>query len=203
MLALASTIDENVLMDDNSSHPTVSIPLAGGLVAEVRPVLAEDAPLLREGFAALSDSSRFARFGVGMGHLSGQELRYLTDVDQRRHVAWGATVNNRAAGIARYLTLPGGESAEVAVTVVDRFQQHGLGRQLFQALVAIARSDGLNAFRFEVDPSNQPVRWLIRDVAGGYPEPGGSWGEVSVVNLPEGEYDDVLVDLMELYRKRA
>lgn len=190
------------MMDDNSQLMTVSVPLAEGLVAEVRPILPGDVPLLEAGFEHLSESSRFARFGMGMDHLSNQELRYLTHVDHYGHVAWGATIAGDAAGVARYLVLPDGESAEIAVTVVDSFQRLGLGRHLFQALVAIARHDGLKTFRFEVDPSNEPVRWLIRDIAGGYPEPGSSLREVSVINLPERDLDQRLVDLMNIYRER-
>lgn len=190
------------MTDDNSQLETVSIALGDGLAAEVRPLLPDDASLLEEGFMHLSPSSRFARFGVGMDHLSNHELRYLTEVDQRTHVAWGATIDGEAAGVSRYLVLADGNSAEIAVTVVDRFQRRGLGRKLFQALVAIARHDGLDTFRFEVDPSNEPVRWLIRDIAGGYPEPGNSLGEVTVANLPEDALDRPLVELMEAYRQR-
>lgn len=189
------------MTDNNSQLMTVSIPLGDGLAADIRPLLPGDAPLLEEGFENLSESSRFARFGMGLDHLSDQELRYLTDVDQHSHVAWGATIAGEAAGVSRYLVLPGGDSAEIAVTVVDRFQRHGLGRQLFQALVAIARHDGIKKFRFEVDPSNEPVHLLIRDIAGGYPEPGSSLGEVSVFYLPEGDIDRLLVELMENYRQ--
>jgi ribosomal protein S18 acetylase RimI-like enzyme len=187
-------------MDDTSELATVSVPLTGGLVAEIRPILASDAPLLEEGFANLSESSRFARFGMGMNHLSKQELRYLTEIDHRTHVAWGAKIGNEAAGISRYLVLPGTQTAEIAVTVVDRYQRHGLGRQLFQALVAVARHDGLGNFLFEVEPTNQAVRSLIRDVAGGYPDLGMGNDEVSLVNLPRGEHDDDLVALIETYR---
>lgn len=187
-------------MDNKYELPTVTVVLSDGLVATVRPILPTDAPLLKEGFANLSESSRFARFGMGMGHLTKQELRYLTEVDHRTHVAWGAMVGDDAAGISRYLVLEGGESAEVAVTVVDRYQRHGLGRQLFQALVAVARHDGLRTIRFEIEPSNLAVRRLIRDVAGGYPDSGAGQGEVRVVNLPEGAYDEELVALVESYR---
>ncbi|HEY5889965.1 MAG TPA: GNAT family N-acetyltransferase [Acidimicrobiia bacterium] len=188
-------------MDENSQLETVSIPLGGGLAADVRPLMPGDTSLLEAGFENLSHSSRFARFGMGMDHLSKQELRYLTDVDQHHHVAWGALIAGEAAGVARYLVLPDDVSAEIAVTVVDRFQRLGLGRQLFQALVAVARHDGLAAFRFEVDPSNEPVHWFMRDIAGGYPEPGNSLGEVSIVNLPEGEMDRQLVEMMDSYRQ--
>lgn len=187
-------------MDEQLQPKTAEIPLAGGLVASLRPILPSDAPLLEEGFSNLSESSRFSRFGVGMDHLSNQELRYLTEVDHRAHVAWGALVEDHAAGVARYLVLADGSSAEVAVTVVDRFQRHGLGRELFQALVAVARHDQLESFRFEVDPSNQPVQRLIRDVAEGFPQPGSSQGEVKISDLPYGDHDTDLVDLIEVYR---
>lgn len=209
MVALALCLLEQALsvhlvaMNRNPEEPTVTFNLDDGRIVEIRPILPTDAPLLEEGFNQLSETSRFARFGVGMSHLSQDELRYLTDVDQRSHVAWGALVGEEAAGVGRYLTLSDGDSAEIAITVVDRFQRHGLAGLLLQALTAVARHDGLTTFRFEVEPTNLPVLALIRDLAGGYPSAGSDLSEVALANLPQGANDDVFIELIENLRSRT
>lgn len=187
-------------MNSTPAPRTIEVELVGGLVAELRPILPTDAPLLEEGFNDLSESSRFARFGFGIDHLTNHELRYLTDVDLVNHVAWGAIIDGNAAGISRYVVLPGEDCAEVAVTVVDRYQQRGLGRRLFDALAAVARHDVLTAFCFEVAPTNEPVRRLFRDIVGQNADTGLLHGRMPVSDLPDGDHDSEFVALIEHYR---
>ena len=186
-------------MNPKSKSQTVEIEIDDG-VAELRPVLSSDAPLLEEAWMGLSADTRYARFGFGIDHLTNQELKYLTDVDQRRHVAIGALIDGEAAGIGRYVQVEGSDCAEVALTVVDRFQQRGLGRELFKALVAVARHDGVDAFCFEVAPSNEAVKSLIERLIPVEPESMPSGGRVQVASLPAGEHEQRIVDLMEWYR---
>lgn len=187
-------------MTEKQPLRTIGVQLRNGVTAEIRPLLPDDASLLEEGFVGLSESSRFARFGMGISHLSHQELAYLTDVDQINHVAWGATIAGEAAGVARYVVLPGGEAAEVAVTVVDRFQRIGLGTVLFRALTAVARHDGLAIFDFEIDPSNKPVMKMLSRLSTAPTGTGLVHGEVAINELPEHPVDANVVDLLEEYR---
>src|SRR5690349_4140823 len=95
----------------------VSVRLADGGVAQLRPLLAGEAAPLLEVFAGMSAASRADRYLVGMSGLPGTMLAALTSVDGSDHVAWLATVDGRPAGVARYLrTAPC--TAEVAFEVV-------------------------------------------------------------------------------------
>lgn len=179
---------------------TVDVQMRNGVIAGLRPVIPADIGLFEEGLAELSSSSRFARFGVGLDHLSNQELRYLTDVDQTTHVAIGATVGGNAAGVGRYVVIPDEGCAEAALTVVDRYQRQGLGRALFAALTAVARHDGVGAFCFEVTPGNDQVDNILRRMAAEIGEAGFIDGRVDVSRLPQGDRDDEHVALMELHR---
>lgn len=176
------------------------IELASGVTAELRPVLPADAPLLAEGLSSMSEESRFARFGIGTDHLTHQELRYLTDVDLVRHVAWGALIDNEAAGIGRYVMLDDRLCAEVAVTVVDRFQRMGLGRALFRALTAVARHDGIETFCFEVAPSNEAVKRILDGISTSIGPSGLMAGTLEIADLPSDRHDGELVELLESYR---
>lgn len=148
----------------------------------------------------MSEENRFARFGIGTGHLTRQELRYLTDVDLVRHVAWGAVIGDEAAGIGRYVVLDDRECAEVAVTVVDKFQRKGLGRTLFRALTAVAREDGIETFCFEVAPSNEAVRRILVGLSASLGPSGLVAGTMKLADLPRDRHDEELVELLESYR---
>ena len=144
-------------------RPLVEIPLREGGAVILVPLAPDDRHYLVEGLAELSIDSRFSRFGQGRHRLSDREWDYLSDVDQRRHVAWAAVIDGFGVGVGRYIVLDD-DSAEVAVTVLDHYQGRGVGSALFQALVAVARSDGIRQFRFEVVPSNARVREALRSL---------------------------------------
>jgi GNAT superfamily N-acetyltransferase len=195
MLALASGIE----MKPTPVLPTIEVALANELTAQIRPILPGDGPLLEQGLSGLSQESRFTRFGIGIERLTSQELRYLTNVDLVNHVAWGATIDAQAAGVGRYVVLEDGVSAEVAVTVVDRFQRRGLGRTLFHALTAVARKDGLETFRFEVEPSNEAVKRLV--IGDSEVSPSGLFrGSVLIKDLPVDRRESAFVELINHYR---
>lgn len=137
-------------------RPLVEVPLPDGRVVLLAPLAPDDRRYLVEGLEELSVDSRFSRFGQGRDRLTESEWEYLSDIDQRRHVAWAAVIDGFGVGVGRYILLDDG-AAEVAVTVLDDYQGRGVGTALLQALVAVARADGVAEFRFEVVPSNTRV----------------------------------------------
>lgn len=78
-------------------HPTdvKSAVLRNGSAVLVRQVNGNDAPLLADGFARLSEQSRSMRFLFAKKVLSAAELPYLTEVDHR-HEALGAVAQDTA-----------------------------------------------------------------------------------------------------------
>src|SRR3954454_13196419 len=62
-------------------EPTPCADAGDGSGVRIRPVTADDAPLLEAGFARLSVRSRYQRFLSPKNSLSPAELRFLTDVD--------------------------------------------------------------------------------------------------------------------------
>jgi GNAT superfamily N-acetyltransferase len=181
--------------------PQIPIQLRDGSVAELRPIGPGDRPLLVEGLSRMSEQSRFARFGSGISNLSDSELRYLTEVDQVSHVAWGATIDDEPAGVGRYIV--GGDSvAEFAITVVDHFQRRGLGRALFEALVASARASGIEEFRFSIEPWNRSVIRMLPGVDVTLDEGDGMLnGRFELVRVPPSEHEREYVDLLDSFRQ--
>jgi GNAT superfamily N-acetyltransferase len=181
--------------------PQIPIPLRDGSVAQLRPLAPEDRALLVEGLTRMSEQSRFARFGSGISNLSAAELRYLTEVDQVTHVAWGAIIDDQPAGVGRYIVSEDAV-AEIAVTVVDEFQRRGLGRALFGALVASARASGIEEFRFSIEPWNRSVVRMFPGVDVALDEHDGMLtGRVEIAAIPVGPHESEYVELLDLCRR--
>jgi RimJ/RimL family protein N-acetyltransferase len=144
--------------------------LRDGSQVLIRPVRSDDAPLLADGFARLSDKSRRSRFLSGKDELTPAELRYLTEVDHHDHEAIGAMnhADGRGVGIARYVRCADDpQAADIAVTVVDDWQGRGLGTELLRLLSDRARQEGICRFTAEVAADNAAVLALLRNLSAG------------------------------------
>ena len=149
------------------------VTLRDGTAVILRLVTPDDKELLRRGFENWSPESRYARFFVPKLRLSDEELTYLCDVDQENHFALGAIREGdgepRGLGIARFIRLPSepGEpvTAEAAIAVSDEMQGKGLGRILFERLVAAAAERGIERFRCEVLGTNSSMKTLVDALA--------------------------------------
>jgi RimJ/RimL family protein N-acetyltransferase len=142
--------------------------LRDGTPITVRPVTPDDREELRRGFLELSPESRYFRF-LNSGTVASEEmLTYLTSVDQRDHVAIGATMESpdlkteRGIGIARFVRLEGApETAEAAITVVDDMHRRGVGTVLLRELVRAAEVHGIRTVRAEVLADNDTMRNIL------------------------------------------
>jgi RimJ/RimL family protein N-acetyltransferase len=132
------------------------ITLRDGTQATLRPITAQDRDFIERGFEELSEQSRYQRFLSPVPHLSASQITYFTDVDHRDHEAIVAeTDTGEPMGVARFVRIePGSDTAEVAVTVVDRFQQRGLATALLARLSERAREEGVNCFTATVLATN-------------------------------------------------
>ncbi len=185
-----------------ADRPKYEMPMKDGMILTLSPIIKTDKEFFEEGIGELSLESRFSRFGQGRSSLSQQELDYLTDVDQRSHVAWGAAIEEEAAGVGRYIVQDDGTTAEVAVTVLDAMQRRGIGSALFAALVAVARLDGIHEFAFETRADNEAVMSMIRAfeiaplVSDGMVE-----RRIRLSAIPATPHDEALVTVIDEVRR--
>src|ERR1044071_6508070 len=88
----------------------------------IRPLGAADHQALNTAFERLGAESRYRRFLSAMPSLTASQLRYLTEVDQRRHVALAAVdASDGIVGVARFFRLERSD-AEPAIAIVDDYQ---------------------------------------------------------------------------------
>lgn len=141
--------------------------LRDGSSVLVRPVQPADAALMADGFARLSAESRWLRFLTSKSQLSPAELRYFTELDHHDHEALAALeeTTGQGLGVARFIrSTDRPDMAEVAVTVVDDWQNRGLGTALLLKLTDRARQEGIRHFTALVAADNEAVRGLLQDL---------------------------------------
>lgn len=137
-----------------------------GATIVVRPIRPADGPLLLDGFARLSVDSRRFRFLGGKSTLTGNDVRYLTEVDHGDHEAMVALdLAGRGVGVARYVRDPHSpRAAEVAIVVVDEWHRRGVGRQLLSRLAQRADEEGITCFTGLMADDNVAVVALVRSL---------------------------------------
>jgi RimJ/RimL family protein N-acetyltransferase len=143
------------------------VELRDGSRVLIRPVHRDDAPLLQEGFSRLSAESRRLRFLVDKPKLSPKELHYFTQIDHHDHEAIGArdAADGRGVGVARFIRDRSNPSvAEVAIAVVDDWQQRGVATELLRRLFSRARQEGVRSFTALVAEENEGVIGLMREL---------------------------------------
>ncbi|MCB0875011.1 MAG: GNAT family N-acetyltransferase [Solirubrobacterales bacterium] len=147
------------------SHKPTRRTLRDGSVIELREVLPSDKDAIAGGFARLSPESRYRRFFSSLDHLSASDLAYLTEVDPRDHEAVVALdPEGGAVGVARYVRGDDPDSAEVAVVVVDDWQNRGAGTALLERLTERASENGIKRFVALVLQENSEAIELFRSI---------------------------------------
>jgi RimJ/RimL family protein N-acetyltransferase len=167
------------------STPEISITLDDGTPILLRPIAAADRRYIKQAWAHLSEQSRYLRFFAPIRNLSDDQLDYLTDLDQHDHVAWGALHPEgeglAGIGVGRFIRIPDEpQTAEVAITVVDAYQQRGVGRVLFALLYLRAMEENVTTLRAFLLQENQPLTRRLQALGGQLGHDHGT----STVNLP-------------------
>jgi RimJ/RimL family protein N-acetyltransferase len=140
--------------------------LPDGAPVLIRPIRPDDKGMLADGLRRLSPESAQRRFLTPKRSFSRAELRYLTEVDGRDHVAlvvepFGQP-ERRLIAVARFVRLQDDpEAADVAFTVADDWQGRGLGSLLGAKIAAKARLLGIRRFTATMASDNVPAHRLM------------------------------------------
>ena len=145
----------------------ISFQSKDGTMVFIRLLRPEDRDELKIGFAKLSAASRYNRFFSCLRCLPENLLKYLTKIDNINHLALCAFVEemNRPVGIgiARYCRIQDDyERAEFAVTILDAYQNKGLGAKLLSLLMEYADKNGIRTLVGYVLPANGSMLNLCR-----------------------------------------
>ena len=131
----------------------------------IRELEPSDGRMVEFAFGHLSERSRFLRFFGSKPRLSPRDMSRLLSIDHWHHEALIAFSPPPRApiAIARYVRLEDDfEAAEVAIAVVDGWQQRGVGIALLAALTERARAAGIRRFHMSMLRDNVAARALAR-----------------------------------------
>ena len=133
--------------------------LIDGTPIEIRPIRPEDKTELNAAFKKLSPYSNYCRFLTPLGNLSKSQLKYLTEVDNKNHLALCVhDLNFIGIGVARYIKVKDEpNTAEFAITILDEYQNQGLGTKLLHLLIDAAIENGIRKFIGFVLIENTPM----------------------------------------------
>ena len=134
---------------------------------EIRPIEPGDKAALAAAVEQSSDAAVYRRFLNPHGRLTAAELRYLTEVDHRDHEALLAIDprSGKSVGVARYIRdQQRGDTAEIAVAVLESWQGRGVGKGLLHGLANRARDEGITQFTALMLSNNRPMRRLLADL---------------------------------------
>jgi len=129
----------------------IEIGLKDGTPVLIRLLNQDDKEELKIGFEKLSTKSKYRRFFVPISSLSNSQLKHLTEIDNKNHLALCAYIVGQdgmfGIGVARYFRVEDEpKTAEFALTIIDEYQSQGLGTELLNLLIQCARKNGIRKF---------------------------------------------------------
>ena len=142
------------------------IQMNNGTEVLLRPIRPEDEPLEAEMFEYLSQQSIHYRFMGGVKHVNHELLVRFTQIDYDREMAIIAEVNTpegkKMVGVARIICDAWKETAEFAIVVADPWQGCGLGSQMTDYILQIAKEMGIRKIEAYVLSSNQIMLGIFK-----------------------------------------
>jgi GNAT superfamily N-acetyltransferase len=143
-------------------HMIDVVEVADGRRATVRPVLPQDAELLRAFFGALSKEARYFRFMGALRELPEALAERFSCIDYGRHMALLAEhfTGDRGTiiGEARYVVDEGDPgSCEFAIAVADDWQRLGLARTLLGRLESYATAASIRRMAADTMSANRAM----------------------------------------------
>ena len=137
--------------------------LRDGTRVRIRPIRPDDAPRLVEAYDHLSRYSAYQRFFTVMKRLPPDWARVFANVDYRGRLALIAedAATGELIAVARYEVTSQDDTAEIAFTVLDAWQNRGLGTVLLDRILAAGEARGIRRFLAYVLADNRRMLDLL------------------------------------------
>jgi acetyltransferase len=132
-----------------------------GLSLVIRPIRAEDEPLLVRFHETLSERTVYMRYLGDLRldrRIAHQRLARLCFIDYSREMALVADRGGEDITAVARLIRTGSGQGEFALLVADVHQGQGLGTELLQRLIQIGRAEGLRQIVGEISSRNKPMQ---------------------------------------------
>jgi acetyltransferase len=140
--------------------------LSNGKEVNIRPIKPEDEPLEKEFFNNLSRQTQYYRFFGFIKDVNHDMLVRYTQIDYDREMALIATLEengeNKMIGVVRLVGDANNEKAEFAIVIADPWQGLGLGNELADLILNIAKKRGVKKVFANVLPANVTMLHMFR-----------------------------------------
>ena len=156
----------NMEFDAGGDFIRAVLPTKDGKPIVIRPARPEDRPRLEKMFRACSSDTLYTRFlspGLGV------PLRYLDRLMRHNPPAVVALIaeseetgERKVVALMNFVETEPGGHGEIAIVVVDEYQNRGLGSGMLNCLLELARKRGVKKFVADIDASNRRVFHLIK-----------------------------------------
>ena len=142
--------------------------LFDGTPVTIRPIRPEDSGLEQAFVRHLSEDSRYYRFMASLRELPPKKLKFFTEIDYDRHMAFVATImcedKEQEIGVARYVATETPGNCEFAVAVDDAWQGTGVAGLLMISLEDAAREHGFKTMEGIVLATNYKMLKFARQL---------------------------------------
>jgi acetyltransferase len=143
--------------------------LRDGTAVTIRPIRAEDEPLMVAFHHTLSEGTVYTRYFSQLKldqRIAHERLTRICFIDYDREMALVAERDDGVAGrtivgVGRLSKLRGTSEAEFAILIADQYQHQGLGSELLRRLIAVGRDEGVSAIVAEILPENMGMRRVV------------------------------------------
>jgi acyl-CoA hydrolase/GNAT superfamily N-acetyltransferase len=139
-----------------------SMSLDDGTQVKFRPIHPTDETRMRDLFYALSKQSVYYRWMSHLKRMPRKEIQNYVYIDHRDQVAIVGTLpeshGEEIIAVGGYFLNPKTNRAEVAFTVLDNWQNRGIGTYLLRQLIQVAKRYGIAGFTAEVLRQNKAMQ---------------------------------------------
>jgi GNAT superfamily N-acetyltransferase len=141
--------------------------LDDGTQINFRPIHPTDEPRMRDLFYALSQQSVYYRWMSHLKRMPRKEIQNYVYIDHREQVAIVGTLpeshGEEIIAVGGYFLNPKTNRAEVAFTVLDDWQNRGIGTYLLGQLIQVAKRYGIAGFTAEVLRQNKAMQAVFHN----------------------------------------
>ena len=152
---------QGVYPSDLETHRTTKT----GISIFLRPVRITDEQILKDFFYSLSSDCMYHRFISTRTDMPHQRLQKFVVIDYTKEMVILAVLQNEEkeeiAGMGQYFIDESTHTAEVAFVVRDDCQKQGIGAELLNYLIYLAKRKGLHGLTASVLTDNKPMLTLF------------------------------------------
>jgi RimJ/RimL family protein N-acetyltransferase len=137
------------------------VKLKDGTSVHIRLIRPEDEQALIGLSVRLSPQSVYQRFFTALPELTRDMARSLSNVNYTDRLALVVEIGTELIGVARYERTSDPEVVELAMVLIDEWQNRGLGRVLLREIMRSAERNCIHRFRADVLAENRRMLRLL------------------------------------------